>query len=139
MCNFDHQPTTNQPPLPWRTFPPPAGPPTTGPSSAGPPSARPPSLGLPSAGPQPQTVLALYEQESIRNNEQPSFSRLKTPARRHIDQAMRTRNFRARNEIVERAAITKSQKKKEQSHRGEESRRMLSVENNWTMFERRLM
>ena len=48
------------------------------------------------------TVLAVYEQEHIRNIEQPSHSRLKTSARRHIDQTMRTRNFRARNETVER-------------------------------------
>ena len=57
-----------------------------------------------------QTVLALYDQETVRNNEQPSYSRLKTSVRRHIDQTMRTRNFRARTEIVERGAITTSQK-----------------------------
>ena len=38
------------------------------------------------------------------------YSRLKTTVRRHIDQRMRTRNFRARSEIVERGAVTKSQK-----------------------------
>ena len=59
---------------------------------------------------QLQTVLALYEQENIRNNEPPSYSRLKTTVRRHIDQTMVTRNFRARNEIVDRGAVTKSQK-----------------------------
>ena len=57
-----------------------------------------------------QTVLATYEQENVRNNEPPSYSRLKTIVRRHIDQTMRTRNFRARNEMVERGAVTKSQK-----------------------------
>ena len=59
------------------------------------------------------TVLALYEQENIRNNEQPSYSRLKTSVRRHIDQTMRTRNFRDGNEKVERGAVPKSQKKGE--------------------------
>ena len=59
---------------------------------------------------QHQTVLALYKQETFRNNGQPSCSRLKTTARRHIDQTMRTRNFRVRSEIVERGAVTKSQK-----------------------------
>ena len=59
---------------------------------------------------QLQSVLALYEEENIRNNEQPSYSRLKTSVRRHIDQTMRTRSFRARNETVERGAVTKSQK-----------------------------
>ena len=61
---------------------------------------------------QLQTSLALYEQENIRNNEPPSYSRLKTTVRRHIDQTMWTRNFRARSEIVGRGAVTKSQKGK---------------------------
>ena len=52
----------------------------------------------------------LYEQENIRNNEQPSYSRLKTSVRRHIDQTSRTRNFRAQNKIVERGAVTTSRK-----------------------------
>ena len=82
---------------------------------------------------QLQTVLALYDQETVRNNEPPNYSRLKTTVRRHIDQTVRTRNFRARNEIVERGAVTKSQKGKE-SQRGVESGRVLSVESNWTMF-----
>ena len=59
---------------------------------------------------QLQTVLALYEQENIRYNEQRSYSRLKTSVRRHIDQTMRTKNFRGGKEIVERGAVTKSQK-----------------------------
>ena len=87
---------------------------------------------------QLQTGLATYEQENVRNTEPPNYSRLKTLVRRHIDQTMRTRNFRARNEIVKRGAVTKSQKR-EKSQRGKESGRMLSVESNWTVFERRLM
>ena len=57
---------------------------------------------------QLQTVLALCERETIRNNGQPSCSRLKTSARRHIYQTMGTRNFRVRSEIVERGAVTRS-------------------------------
>ena len=57
---------------------------------------------------QLQTVLAMYEQENIRNNGQPSYSRLKTAVRRHIDQVMSTRNFRARNENLERGTVIKS-------------------------------
>ena len=38
-------------------------------------------------------VLAVYEQENIRNNGQASYSRWKTIVRRHIDQTMRRRNF----------------------------------------------
>ena len=87
---------------------------------------------------QLQTLLSVYEQKNIRNSEQPSYSRLKTSVKLHIDQTLRTRNFRARNEIVERGAVTKSLKKKE-SLRGAESGRMLSVESNWTVFKKRLM
>ena len=54
----------------------------------------------------------LYDQETVRNNGQPSYSRLKTSARLHFDQTMRTRNFRVRNEVVEREAVTKRQKGK---------------------------
>ena len=60
---------------------------------------------------QLRTVLALYDQETVRNNGKPSSSRLKTSVRLHFDQTMRTRNFRVRNEVVERA-VTKSQKGK---------------------------
>ena len=59
---------------------------------------------------QLQTVMALCEQETIRNNEQPSCSRLKTTVTRHIDQMARTRNFKARNERIETGVVTKSQK-----------------------------
>ena len=61
---------------------------------------------------QLQTVLALYEPETTRNNGQPSCSRLKPSARRHTDQTMRTRNFRVRSEIVEGGAVTGSGKVK---------------------------
>ena len=43
---------------------------------------------------QLQTVLTLYDQETVRNNGQTSFLRLKTSVRLHIDQMMTTRNFR---------------------------------------------
>ena len=57
---------------------------------------------------QRPTVLAMYEQENVRNNGRPNYSSLKTLLRRHVDQTMRTRNFRAPNEVVERGAVTKS-------------------------------
>ena len=50
---------------------------------------------------QLHTVFALYDQETIPKNGQPSYHRLKASVRLHIDQMMRTRNFRALNEIVE--------------------------------------
>ena len=43
-----------------------------------------------------------WTQENIRNNGQPSCSRLKIAVRRQSDQVMRKRNLRARNEVVER-------------------------------------
>ena len=58
---------------------------------------------------QLQTILALYDQETVRNNGQTSYSRLKTSVRLHIGQMMRTRNFRIRSE-VDRGAVTKSSK-----------------------------
>ena len=61
---------------------------------------------------QLQTVLALYDQETVRNNGQTSFSRLKTSARLHVDQMMRSRNFRVWNEVAEKGAVTRSQKGK---------------------------
>ena len=87
---------------------------------------------------QLQTVLALYDQVTVRNNGQTSYLRLKTSVKLHIDQMMRTRNFRVQNEVVDRGSVTKSQKRKE-SRRREESERVFSVESTWTMFKRRLM
>ena len=66
---------------------------------------------------QLQSVLALYEQETTRNNEQLWYSRMKTSVRRHVDQKLRTRNFRARNEIVERGVVNKRHKKGEKPAR----------------------
>ena len=59
---------------------------------------------------QLQTVLAMYEQEFVRNREMPSYQRLKIMVRRHIDQMARTRNFNARKERIETGVIVKSQK-----------------------------
>ena len=44
---------------------------------------------------QLQTVMALYDHEVARNNGDPNYQRLKTAVKLHIDQMMRTRNFRA--------------------------------------------
>ena len=61
---------------------------------------------------QLQTVLALYDQETARNKGKPNCSQLKTAVKLHIDQMMRTRNFRFRSDVVERGSVTKSQKGK---------------------------
>ena len=62
---------------------------------------------------QHQTVLALYDQETARDNGQPNYSRLKTALKLHIDQMMRTRKIRVRSDVVERGSVTRSQKRKE--------------------------
>ena len=58
-----------------------------------------------------QTVLALYDQETVRNKGLTSYLRLKTSVKLHIGQMMRTRSVRVRNEVVERGSVTKSQKR----------------------------
>ena len=45
---------------------------------------------------QPRTVLALHDQETARNSGKPNDSQLKTAVKLHMDQMMRTRNFRVR-------------------------------------------
>ena len=84
---------------------------------------------------QLHTVLAMYEQENVRNNEPPNYLKMETLVRRHIDQVMRTRNFRARNDRVESGTVTKRGKTK----RKVSVERMLSVESNRTVFWRRFM
>ena len=54
--------------------------------------------------------VGLVRPRTVRNQRQ--YSRLKTAGRLHIDQAMRARNCRARNEIVERGATSKSEEGK---------------------------
>ena len=61
---------------------------------------------------QLQTVMALYDQETARTR-QPNYHKLNMAVKFHIDQMMRTRNFRVRIEVVERGLVTKSKKRKE--------------------------
>ena len=56
---------------------------------------------------QLRTVMALCDQEVARNNGTPNYQHLKTAIKLHIDQMMRTRNFRVRNEVVERGSKRK--------------------------------
>ena len=69
---------------------------------------------------QLQTVLALYDQETFCNDGQLSYLRLKSSVRLHIDQTMRTRNFRVRNEVVERSSDQESKMERRPALRGEE-------------------
>ena len=85
---------------------------------------------------QLQTVLAMYDQEIDRDRAMPSYQRLKTLVRRHIDQMIRTRNFRARNGRIETGILLKRHKR-EECQRVKEKEIMLSVESKWTFFKRR--
>ena len=59
---------------------------------------------------QLRTVMALYDQEVARNNGTPNYQQVKTAVKLHIDQMMRNRNFKARND-VERGSVTKNPKR----------------------------
>ena len=52
----------------------------------------------------------MYDQETVRNRKSPSNQSLKTMVGRHIDQMVRTRNFKARNERIETGVLVKSYK-----------------------------
>ena len=58
-----------------------------------------------------RTVMTLYDQESARNNGTPNYQQLKTSVKLHTDQMMRTRNFKVRNDVVERGPVTPRVKK----------------------------
>ena len=87
---------------------------------------------------QLRTVMALYDQEVARNNGTPNYQRSKTAVKLHNDQMVRNRNFRVRNDVVERESVTKSQKGIE-AYVEEKSGRVFSVEGTWTVFQKRLM
>ena len=64
---------------------------------------------------QLQTVMALYDQETAKTKE-PNHHKSKTAVKLHIDQMMRTRNFRVQNNVVERG-VSHQESKKEESLR----------------------
>ena len=68
---------------------------------------------------QLQTVLAMYNHEIDRNRAMPSYQRLKTMVRRYIDQMIRTRTFRARNEGIKTGVLVSSQKGRTSALTGE--------------------
>ena len=59
---------------------------------------------------QLQTVFAMYNLELNRDQVAPSFQKLRKMVRQHIDQTIRRRNFKARNERIETGELVKSQK-----------------------------
>ena len=54
-------------------------------------------------------MLALYDPETVRNKKQTSYSRLKTSVRLFFDQKMRSRNLKARNDMLH-GVVTRSRK-----------------------------
>ena len=54
-------------------------------------------------------MLALYDPETVRNKKETSYSRLKTSVRLFFDQKMRSRNLKARNDMIQ-GVVTRSRK-----------------------------
>ena len=54
--------------------------------------------------------MALHDQEIGRNNGTPNYQQLNTAVKLHLDQMMRNRNFKARNDVVVSGSVIKSQK-----------------------------
>ena len=55
-------------------------------------------------------MFALYDPETVRNKKQTSYSRLKTSVRLFFDQKMRSRNLKARNDMIHGGVVTRSRK-----------------------------
>ena len=55
-------------------------------------------------------MLALYNPETVRNQKPTSYSRLKTSVRLFFDQKMRSRNLKARNDMIHGGVVTRSRK-----------------------------
>ena len=84
---------------------------------------------------QLQTVVALYGKETVRNNGQTSYSRLKTSVHWSDDENSKLQS--PKRSCGKR--ISHQEWKWKESLRGEQSVRVCWVESTWTMFERRLM
>ena len=61
---------------------------------------------------QLQSVLAMNEKEINQDRSRPSYQKLKAMVRRHIDQMIRTRIFKVRNERIETGVLVRTQKGK---------------------------
>ena len=81
-----------------------------------------------------KTVLELYNMEIHQKKIGPDYHRLKTMVKRSIEQNLRINNFEARNGNYETNAVVKNQGTKQ---RAKNSRRLLAVESQRAVFERR--
>ena len=68
-------------------------------------------------GPE-QLQTAMYNQKLNRVQATPSNHKLRKMVRQHFDQTIRTRNFKARNEIIETGVLVKSHKGRNVSAQG---------------------
>ena len=59
---------------------------------------------------QVQTALAMHDQEIDGDRVMPSYQRLRTVIGQHVDQMIRTRNFKVQNERIETGVVVKSHK-----------------------------
>ena len=85
-----------------------------------------------------QTVFPMYNQDLSRDRVASRYQKLWKMVGQHIDQTIRTRNFKAQNERIETGVLVKGQKR-EKRQRGKKSGRVLSMESEWTVFTRRLI
>ena len=86
---------------------------------------------------QLQTVVALYGQETVRNNGQTSNSRRKICKTSYWSDDENSKLQSPKRSCGKR--ISHQESKRKESPRREESDRVCWVESTWTMFERRLM
>ena len=63
---------------------------------------------------QLQTVFAMYNQELSRDRVAPSYQTLRRMVRPHIDQTIRTRHFKARNERIQTGIGRESEREERQ-------------------------
>ena len=61
---------------------------------------------------QLQTVIAMYNQEMSRGRVTPNYQKFKNMVKQYMDQTIRTRNFKTRNERIETGVLVKSQKRR---------------------------
>ena len=82
-------------------------------------------------------VLALSDQETVRNNGETNYLRLRTSVKLHIDQMKRTRNIRDRSDLVEKVSATQSRNRRKVC--AARKVRVFSVEGTWTMLQETLV
>ena len=63
-------------------------------------------------------MLALYDPETVRNKKTSKLSRLETSVRLFYDQKMRSRNLKARNDMIHGGVVTRSRKEIEPTLKG---------------------